>query len=294
MCTYNGAKYIVEQLDSFENQTYENWRLVVSDDGSSDDTLAILDSYRRKWPPGRLIIKQGPKRGYATNFISLASDDSIKADLYAFSDQDDVWLPLKLFAAVDYLNARDALIPQGYGGRTIYVDESLKEIGRSQVFSYPRSFRNAFVQSLVGGNTIVFNHAAKLFFEKVGEVEIVSHDWWCYLLVEAVGGQFYFDPVPYVLYRQHEGALVGANVSLRAMWIRFCMLMQGKFKAWNTIHANTLLMLRDIVDPHNIDIVEEFLRMRDADLIARVRMLNVCGLFRQGWQGNLSLLFAVV
>ena len=293
MCTYNGAKYIKEQLDSFEAQSHQNWRLVVSDDGSEDDTLEILQAYQRRWGQDKIVIRVGPKRGYATNFLTLASDPSIQADFYAFSDQDDVWLPQKLAAAVNYLSAQDGRLPQAYGGRTIYTDLFLNETGRSQVFSYPRSFRNALVQSIVGGNTIVFNQQSKTLFERSGVLDIVSHDWWTYMLVEGVGGHVYFDPEPYILYRQHPNALVGANISFKAKLTRFRMLLQGKFKAWNTINANALLKIRDMLDPHNVDIVEEFLRMRDANLVARIRMLNVCGLFRQGWQGNLSLLLAV-
>ena len=294
MGTYNGAKYIKEQLDSFEVQTHLNWRLVVSDDGSVDDTLDILKSYQLKWGQDKLVIKYGPKRGFAINFLTLAADPSIQADYYAFSDQDDVWLPQKLAAAVSYLSTVYPLIPQAYGGRTIYVDESLGEIGRSDVFAYPRSFRNALVQSIVGGNTIAFNHTTKMLFEKTGVLEIVSHDWWTYMLVEGVSGYFYFDPEPYILYRQHAGSLIGANTNLRAILIRVWLLISGKFKAWNTINAKALLKIRDVLDRKNVDIVEEFLRMRDAGLVARIRMLNVCGLFRQGWRSNAGLLFAVI
>ena len=294
MCTYNGARFIREQLDSFETQTHQNWRLVVSDDGSNDETLAILESYQRKWPSGRLEIRSGPRSGYATNFLTLAADPSINADYYSFSDQDDVWLPRKLEVAVSNLKAQDSSIPRAYGGRTIYTDESLNELGRSQRFAYPRSFRNAFVQSIVGGNTIVFNHQAKLLFKRSGIVTVVSHDWWTYILIEGVGGHVYFDSEPYILYRQHPSALVGANTSIRAIVIRLWMLLQGKFKVWNTLNANNLLSIRDMLAPHNVKIVEEFMRMRDASLFTRIRMLNICGLYRQGWQGNFSLILAVI
>ncbi len=294
MCTYNGAKYIAEQLDSFEAQTHPNWRLVVSDDGSTDGTLEILHAYQSRFGKDRLEIKSGPKGGYATNFLTLAADTTIRADFYAFSDQDDVWLPSKLEAAVDRLSYLSGFEPKVYGGRTIYVDESLFEIGRSEVFAYPCSFRNAFVQSIVGGNTIVFNHATKLLFEKTGVPEVVSHDWWTYMLVEGVGGRVYFDSEPYTLYRQHHSALVGANTSLCSMLIRFWLLLRGKFKVWNTTNANALLKISFLLDQRNLDIVEQFLRMRDASLFARIRMLNVCGLYRQGWKGNFTLWFAVI
>jgi len=294
MCTFNGAKFIAKQLDSFEAQTHHNWRLVVSDDGSNDDTIAILKSYQSRWPSGRLTIRQGPGMGYATNFLSLISGTPFNADFYALSDQDDVWLPQKLSAAVAYLAAQDTSMPLVYGGRTIYVDESLNEIGRSERFAFKCSFRNALMQSIMGGNTMVINHSTRLMIRRSGITHAVSHDWWIYILVEGLGGRAYFDPKPYILYRQHPGALVGANTGLRAMIIRFRMLLEGRFRRWNEQNAKALLSIRHMLDHHNVEIVEEYLRMRDASTLTRLRMINVCGFYRQGWQGSLSLLLAVV
>jgi glycosyltransferase involved in cell wall biosynthesis len=294
MCTYNGSKFIKDQLDSFTTQTFKNWRLIVSDDGSTDNTLSILNDYQAQWGRGKLEIRNGPKRGYAANFLSLCSDTAIEANFYAFSDQDDVWLPKKLQVAVDYLSTQNQSRPHAYGGRTIYTDASLNKVGLSKIFAYPRSFRNAFVQSIAGGNTIVFNQKTKVLFESAGVLDIVSHDWWTYMLVEGAGGHLFYDSEPYILYRQHDDSIIGANRSLISKARRFYSLLKGQFKAWNTINANALLEVREKLEPHNVEVVEEFLRMRDASIGARLRMLDVCGLFRQGWQGQISLLLSIV
>ena len=294
MCTFNGAKYIKEQLDSFGAQTHQNWRLVVSDDGSTDGTLDILGAYQARWGEARMQIRSGPQQNFRKNFLSLMCDQDIRSDFYALADQDDVWLPEKLAVAVAHLAGQDETVPHAYGGRTIYVDANLRELGLSPEFCYPRSFRNALVQSIAGGNTMVFNQAAKTLLERAGVQKIVSHDWWTYQLVEGAGGRVYFDPNPYILYRQYPGALVGANVSLRATWVRFIMLLQGNFKMWNTVNCDSLLKVRHLLLPQHVDIVTEFLRLREGNVIQRVRMIGVCGLFRQGWHGNLSLIVAVI
>lgn len=294
MATYNGERFLAEQLDSFEAQTHQNWRLVVSDDGSTDGTMAILEAYQKRWGQARMQIRTGPRVDFRKNFLSMMCDPGIRSDFYAYSDQDDVWLPEKLAVAVAHLLGQDESVPHVYGGRTIYVDVNLNEIGRSPEFCYPRSFRNALVQSIAGGNTMVFNQAAKALLERAGVQQIISHDWWTYQLVEGAGGRVYFDLDPYILYRQHPGALVGANTSLRATWVRFIMLLQGKFKEWNTINADSLLKVRRMLLPHHVDIITEFLRLREGNIIQRVRMIGVCGLFRQGWHGNVSLLVAVI
>ena len=104
LCTFNGARFLTEQLNSLEAQIYEDWYLVVSDDGSSDGTLEILLEFQERWPAGKMVLRQGPKRGFCENFLSLGCDPSIRADYFAFCDQDDVWLATKLQVAVDYFD----------------------------------------------------------------------------------------------------------------------------------------------------------------------------------------------
>ena len=172
MGTKNGQQFLAQQLDSLEVQTHQNWMLIASDDGSSDDTLRILKVYQAKWPAGKVIIKEGPKQGFCVNFLSLACDPNIKADYYAFCDQDDVWLPTKLEVALEnIIQHQEENVPYVYCGRTSYVNENLKKIGCSPLFAFPRTFRNALIQSIAGGNTMVFNQSAKNALEKVGVVQ---------------------------------------------------------------------------------------------------------------------------
>lgn len=115
MGTKNGAQFLPEQLDSLEAQTHQNWVLITSDDGSTNDTLKILKIYQAKWPAGKLTIKEGPKQGFCVNFLSMACDSGIKADYQTFCDQDDVWLPNKLEVAVKNIEAhqvhKDVTVP---------------------------------------------------------------------------------------------------------------------------------------------------------------------------------------
>ena len=189
LCTYNGERFLAEQLDSLEAQTHQNWVLVVSDDGSKDATVDILLKYQAKWPQGKMTIRNGPQKGFCQNFLSLACDPQIQAGYFAFCDQDDLWLPTKLAVALKNITKnQEANEPYVYCGRTIYVDENLRKVGCSQLFSFPRTFRNALIQSIAGGNTMVFNPKTKEYLEKAGPVNHPSHDWWLYQLVTAVGG----------------------------------------------------------------------------------------------------------
>lgn len=295
MGTYNGAKFLSEQLDSIAAQSHTNWRLIASDDGSLDGTLDVLRQYQREWGADRLEIRRGPQQGFAKNFLSMACDPSIEGDLFAFCDQDDVWLPEKLEVAVEYLDQpRRTKLPYVYCGRTHYVTETLEDCGDSPMFVYPRSFRNALVQSIAGGNTMVFNPRAKRLLEKAGVQDVVAHDWWTYLLVKAAGGKVYYDPIPHIYYRQHPAALIGGNSSKAARFERFKLLMLGRFRGWNDMHIAALQQNRGLMSESSLETFDQFVRIRGSHLLHRFRMIQVCGLYRQSWRGTLSLYLAAL
>jgi glycosyltransferase involved in cell wall biosynthesis len=295
MSTYNGEKFLAEQLQSIENQTHKNWRLVISDDGSSDNTLAIAKQFQLRWGNNRLEVRQGPQQGFCQNFLSMACDSSICADLYGFSDQDDVWMADKLARAVAHFKASNqSQLPRAYGSRTQIVDEALNHLGFSPEFALPRSFRNALVQSISGGNTQVFNQATKQLFEQAGLQQVVSHDWWLYQIVKGAGGIFYYDPKPTLLYRQHSQAIVGANSSFRARIERIFYVLNGRFKNWNDINYAALCNISHLLTRDSQEVLEIFGKFRSANFKNRVRLLEVCGLYRQTWQGTLSLWLATI
>ncbi len=295
MGTKNGGRFLAEQLDSLADQSHQNWFLIASDDGSTDNTVRILKSYQAKWPAGKLIIKDGPKQGFCVNFLSMACDPSIRADYYAFCDQDDVWLSNKLTIAVDNIEEHQGVSTSYvYCGRTTYVDEKLKRIGYSPQFSFPRTFRNALIQSIAGGNTMVFNQIAKNALEQVGVVQHPSHDWWLYQLITGIGGDVFYDPTPQVLYRQHKDALVGGNASFLAKMERISMVFKGRFRSWSDQNIAILSSAKSLLTHGSQETLELFEKMRHAKLKDRFRLMEVAGLYRQTWRGTISLLLAAL
>lgn len=295
LCTYNGARFLAEQLDSLESQTYQNWIVIASDDGSTDQTLEILRQYQAKWPSGKLTIRSGPQKGFCQNFLSLACDLEIKADYYAFCDQDDVWMPEKLEVALENITSNQKCqIPYVYCGRTLYADDHLKLCGISPLFVFPRTFRNALVQSIAGGNTMVFNQAAKSLIERAGPLDVASHDWWTYQLITGAGGEIFYDPVPRMLYRQHEHALVGGNNSFLARMERVLLLLQGRFQRWSTQNIDALKQVNHLLEKNNQEILKMFDALRGAGIKDRFRLIGVCGLYRQTRRGTFSLLLATL
>lgn len=297
LCTCNGAQFLAEQLDSLEVQAHQNWRVIASDDGSTDQTLEILQQYQAKWPSGKLTIRSGPQKGFCHNFLSIACDPEIKADYYAFCDQDDVWLPFKLTNGISSLKLtgdRGNSTPMLYGGKTVYVDEDLKVLGGSFEFNYPKVFRNALVQAMAGGNTLIFNQASKALLEKTSGVDPASHDWWLYLLVSGAGGLCIFDANAQVLYRQHRDSLVGENRSISAKVKRIHFLFGGRFKSLIDLNIKALMRHQSLLSNENSNLVNSFAKMRKANLLMRLRLFGVCGLFRQTRNGTIALFLAII
>ena len=294
MTTFNGELFLEDQLNSIKTQLHKNWKLYVSDDGSTDKTLSILKTYQKRWGKSKLIIQHGPQKTFSHNFLSLAINKKIKADFYAYSDQDDVWLPSKLSVAIKTLKKEPSKMPLLYCGRTTYVDKHLKIKGLSPLFNRPPIFQNALVQSIAGGNTMVFNAHTKKLLEDMGNKEIISHDWWTYLLVTAAGGSVIYNEFPYILYRQHEAGLVGANTSIHGQISRFKGLIEGRFKSWNTLHIDALRSSHLQITPSNDSILAKFVFGRKGNIYQRLKMVKLTGLYRQSWQDNISLYLAAL
>ena len=295
MCTYQGESYMAEQLDSFAAQSHADWALWVSDDGSRDATLSILEQYRQRWGAGRLHVVAGPGKGVTANFLSLTCLAEIRGDYYAFADQDDVWLAQKLQRALDALQAVPEGVPALYCARTFLVDADNREIGRSPLFAKPPSFANALMQNLGGGNTMVFNQAARALLQEAGaDVDVPVHDWWTYLVVSACGGRVFYDAEPALRYRQHGANLIGMNAGVGARLRRMLLLWRGGYRAWGERHVRALERLRARMSPDSLAVFNTFLQARNSSLVPRVAGFWRAGIYRQTFAGNLGLVFAAL
>lgn len=295
MCTYNGAKFLSEQLDSIASQTYANWELWVSDDGSNDETWLILEAYISKWGNQRLHIQTGPKNGFVKNFMSLVCNKNIRADLFAFSDQDDVWAKDKLESAIKWFHNLPQQTPALYATRTILVDANNNEIGLSPLFKKKPSFENALVQPIGGANTMVFNnYARKLALDISDEIKIPSHDWLMYLLVTGCEGKVNYDSQPSLRYRQHAKNLFGTNCGLGQKLRRVCLLLQGHFREWNEANIQLLATYKTKLTSKNLEIMMSFSAARKRWLIPRLAGLWKSGVYRQTRLGNIGLIVAAI
>ena len=294
MCTFNGERFLEEQLNSFLNQTHKNFDLWVSDDGSHDRTLNILTAFSEKHP-GRLKgVFRGPSDGHAANFLSLLARTEIYADYYAFSDQDDIWGDQKLEQALNRLVDLDDNIPLLYCNRTEIVDENNRTIGLSPIFDRPPSFQNALVQSIAGGNTMVFNNRTRDLLIIGGFDTPVAHDWWAYIVVAGCGGVVLYDTSPSLRYRQHSANVIGVNSSWLGRIARLRMLLNGRFRDWNNANIKALTPLHKYLTADSLRCLSDFSAARQSHLALRILKFKKSGIYRQTLFGNLSLIAAAI
>lgn len=295
LCTYNGSEYLKKQIDSIIAQTVNDWVIFASDDGSTDETLNILGEYQVKLGREKFCIVKGPGKGFAWNFISLLENSGDEFDYYAFCDQDDEWMPEKLAAGISTLNGFSCEVPSVYCSRTQLVDENNHDIGLSPLFEKPPSFRNALIQSIAGGNTMMLNRQARSLILKTPRYErIISHDWWVYIIITAVGGKVYYDPVPNIRYRQHTGNIVGSNLGWIARLKRVSGLLDGHFKTWIDANIYALKKLNLDFTSENKKILNDFEMARTSRLYKRVKIFLKLGLYRQTFFGTLGLFVAIL
>lgn len=296
LATYNGAERLLAQLDSFAAQSLPPALILVSDDGSRDDTRKIVQDFAGAHPDLNVQLIDGPCRGAAQNFLGLLRACPDWVDIAALSDQDDVWLPDKLKRGARALAEETGPGPLLYCGRSWECDEDLGNRRLSRGLKRPATFRHALVQNVAGGNTMMLNRAALDLLRDAGAEarKLVVHDWWIYQIITGTGGRVIFDDAPLLLYRQHGGNLIGANRGLQAKTTRLRMLVSGRFRRWNTVNIAALNASAHRLTAENRHILRTFSEERNRSVWRRLLMVWRTGVYRQGVQGSLSLYLAAL
>lgn len=242
LSTYNGEKYIKEQIDSVLAQENVDVRIVIRDDGSHDSTIDILKDYQSKFSNIKCLFADNVGAEMSFHCLCQFARENIIADYYAFCDQDDVWQPEKLSKAIDKLSHLENAVPKLYFSNLKMVDRDLNEMRK--LFADDEvviSKRMALIQIFTYGCTCVFNRPAIEAYCRADFSRELAHDNWIYVLSIFLGNVVY-DRNSYILYRQHGTNLSGQRASgINLAYNRIKRATKGHWGHDFELYATTLL-----------------------------------------------------
>lgn len=269
MSTFNGKQNVVRQLDSILAQKGVDVSVLIRDDGSTDGTLELLKQYCAAHNNVRVI--PGKNVGWRKSFL-CGLELSEKADYYAYSDQDDVWLPNKLEECVDILESEKSDEPSMVHCNRYSCDEELKPFEvQSMKIPKPMSKKNALIQEYAQGCTIVMNAAARKLVTRIRPDDRAAHDFWTGLICYYFGEVYYLDERLIYHIRYNDSASFAGDIK-GGQRNRFKQLILGKDIYYNP--ANDLLRGYD-------------------DLLTdeEKSFLRTAMLARKSWRNRLKILF---
>jgi len=273
LSTYNGEKYVLEQLESLKLQDYGNFTVIIRDDGSKDLTFTLVNEYIKNnnldWE-----IHKGENIGLVKSFFWLLYNASEKADFYSFCDQDDVWRRDKLSTAVKMLSEEKTEKPLLYCSAYNLVDEKLNTFpNQYDVSKLVPSFKGALFVNMVTGCTMVMNKKARELFICKRLPNCMIHDWWFYLIISAFG-KVVFDNQRTIMYRMHRKNTYGAKKSLFKNIYKFYCMMLSKLSSSNVKEASD--QIAEFIDIYSAEIqdshIKEIMLFQDRSIKNRLRV----------------------
>ena len=247
MATFNGARYLQEQIESILCQTIVPREIVISDDGSEDNTLSIIESYSRRYPSIKLIANPH-KRGFIKNFENALVHCS--GEYIALADQDDIWEPSKLEVLVNKIGSNSLIHSDAK-----VIDAKGVLLHQSWTAFYKKKINQEFIDYLCKKNIVT--GCTSLFKKELVPLivpfpdEVLFHDWWLSLVAFRSGGIAYLD-MPLVRYRIHADNTIGAGTT------HFTSYQDAVF---NVSYYSLLLSRKDLlkITEGEADIIREML-----------------------------------
>ena len=280
MSTYNGEKFLAQQIESIQSQTVTDWQLLIRDDGSSDGTRDIIRQYAAADARLAFINENDQTNlGVIKSFYALTKFE--EADVYFFSDQDDVWLPDKLAISLAAIEKEDTTQPLMVYTDLTVVNQNLEVMTESMIRSQSGHANTELVQELtentVTGGVAMINHALAQFWTQTDQ--IIMHDWYLALLAAAFGKLIYIDQ-PGELYRQHDNNVLGARTLSKRVqkWLRPHLLFAVYWDLIKRSQAQAKLLLDLSLSADKKELVQAFVGILDKGMLERARTLRKYGL----------------
>ncbi|MGT2754636.1 glycosyltransferase family 2 protein [Streptococcus ovis] len=279
MSTYNGEQFLAEQIHSIQEQTYTDWQLLIRDDGSMDKTPEIIAKFvatdrRIFW----INEQDRTNLGVINSFHTLLNYET--ADVYFFSDQDDVWLPDKLEVSLKEAEQYSVDEPLMIYMDLKVVDQELNILSNSMIRSQSHHANTELVQELtentVTGGVSMINHSLALLWQQTEG--ILMHDWYLALLASAFGNLVYIDQ-PGELYRQHGNNVLGARTLSKRVkkWLQPSLLFELYWKLIKNSQQQAAFLLDMPLSSSKREMINAFVTIMDKGFLERKRVLKQYG-----------------
>ncbi|WP_019317312.1 glycosyltransferase family 2 protein [Streptococcus mutans] len=280
MSTYNGQEFIAQQIQSIQKQTFENWNLLIRDDGSSDETPKIIADFAKS--DARIRFINADKRenfGVIKNFYTLLKYE--KADYYFFSDQDDVWQPQKLELTLASVEKENNQIPLMVYTDLTVVDRDLQVLHDSMIKTQSHHANTSLLEELtentVTGGTMMVNHCLAKQWKQCYD-DLIMHDWYLALLAASLGKLIYLDEIT-ELYRQHESNVLGARTWSKRLknWLRPHRLVKKYWWLVTSSQQQASHLLELDLPAANKAIIQAYVTLLDQSFLNRIKWLKQYG-----------------
>lgn len=274
LSAYNGERYISEQIESILKQENVEVKLYIRDDGSNDNTVNIIKKYEEN--NSNVKVFSGSNLGYKGSFLSLLSQSIDESGYYAFSDQDDVWLPQKLYQAVNKLEQFEKEKCNLYYSNLVYTDSELNKIGVKQFNDRNITLGSVISHSNIPGCTMVFNNKLAKNLSKIynNHDNIWGHDNWLIAICLLLNGNLFFDKNSYILFRRHDENVTSLNKSI-LLKIEEIIKINKKNPRSSSRAAKILLSIfNDDIDSNNKLLLNKISYLYKTNIVKRMYMLT--------------------
>jgi rhamnosyltransferase len=256
LAVYNGVEWLETQLQSILQQEAVAVTVFISVDKSHDGSEVFCQQFAEQYSNIALLPQSEHLGGAAQNFFRLIRDvDFAEFDYVSLSDQDDIWFSTKLCKAVAMIQKNHV---EAYSGNVMafWSDEKQKLIHKAQ----PQQAWDYMFESAGPGCTFVLKKKLALQLQQflrenqVYCAKVALHDWFIYAFARSHGFQWWIDENYYLLYRQHTGNVVGANIGMKAKIARLKMLREN----WLFTQASLIAQILGYSDAWAIQKISRF------------------------------------
>lgn len=273
LSTYNGERYLNEQLSSIFTQKDVDISILVRDDGSTDSTLSILAKYADSHP-NKIFILKGKNIGWKDSFLKLvdiAGNSYTKFDYYAFSDQDDIWENDKVLIGVTSIKSQSKG-PLLYCSNLYFFRDG---VNMGEVYNHlpEPTYKNCLIRNIAAGCTMVFNKDLIDIIKNKKPLIQVAHDFWVYQIA-VLCGHVIVDPKAHILYRQHSNNQIGSPDGKLEVWERRLSTLITSMRTHQRENQAKELrrLFSDFMKPEAIAAIDIIANYR-ANVISKIKLL---------------------